>query len=283
VILPGPVQALLEAAFPETPIRHPAPTFGGFSNLTIALSLGDKPFVLKAATVSQKRADLRREAMILTTLAGHGLPVASLHRLLESEAWTVELLPLLPGENAIRRLTDPPETLLPLFAQLGELLARVHTLPLPAPIDRDLLLPERMGMVSQAMPGLGLPADLQGVLQESLGQAVSMSQERCLVHGDPGAHNLLWDGQLRALLDWEWAGWGDPSTDIAWVLWTTHFRGLPDTVREVFLDAYGKDTLTADQLRALQLAQIAQILVRVADQPPMRDEWLRRLRWTMTR
>jgi aminoglycoside phosphotransferase (APT) family kinase protein len=102
-----------------------------------------------------------------------------------------------------------------------------------------------------------------------------------LVHGDPGAHNLLWDGQLTALLDWEWAGLGDPLTDLAWVCWTLRFRQVAAPVRAAFLAAYGLPEPNRADLRDLALAQIAAILVRVADQPEASAEWLRRLDWTL--
>ena len=152
--LPVPVQLLLEATFPGMALLDPAPTFGGFSNLTLSLTVGAEPCIIKAATLAHKRADLQREAFFLSMLSGSGLPIASLYRLIESECWTIELLHALPGENAIRRLTDPIDTLKPLFTQLGQLLARVHTLALPPPQDSDLLLAERAVSVGRALPAL---------------------------------------------------------------------------------------------------------------------------------
>jgi aminoglycoside phosphotransferase (APT) family kinase protein len=109
----------------------------------------------------------------------------------------------------------------------------------------------------------------------------------CLVHGDAGLHNLLWDGSIAALLDWEWGGAGNPLLDLAWVGWTMRWRQLPGHLWPAFLAAYMSLeppdlVITPDALRALALGQIAGILVRVAGQPAAWEEWLRRARWTLS-
>jgi aminoglycoside phosphotransferase (APT) family kinase protein len=103
----------------------------------------------------------------------------------------------------------------------------------------------------------------------------------CLIHGDPGAHNLLWDGTITGILDWEWAGFGNPLADLAWVCWTIRFRALPDATRQAFLAAYGMPDPDLATLHAFSVAQIAMILSRVAAIPEARQEWIRRLEATL--
>jgi aminoglycoside phosphotransferase (APT) family kinase protein len=280
-LLPKRVEELLRAAFPAAPIADLAPTFGGFSNLTCSLRLGGVAHIIKAASLPAKRADLRREARVLALLAGTGLPIAPLAALLESEELTVEVLGHMPGENGLRRMGDPPAALAHMYAKLGTLLAHVHALALPRLDEPDLSLPARARAVAAALSALALPDELGIPLHQGLARVSAAHAPLRMVHGDPGAHNLLFHGGLSALLDWEWAGLGDPRTDLAWVCWTLRFRELPGLVRAAFLEAYGQPELDRAALRDFVLAQIAAILVRVADLPPARDEWLRRLRWTL--
>jgi aminoglycoside phosphotransferase (APT) family kinase protein len=283
--LPEPVRVLVQRAFPSTPLADPTPTIGGFSNLTVGIDLCGMPAIIKAATTPLKRADLRREARVLLALAGSGLPIAPLITILEDPDWTVVVLGMLPGENGLQRLNDPPEALADLYRELATLLARVHAIDLLSMIGSDaidLCLANRADVVAAALPALDLPLALHNALIGGVARVGASTHARQLVHGDPGAHNILWHGQISALLDWEWAGYGDPLTDIAWICWTLRFRHIPANIRDVFLRAYGHEHPDSTVLRDLALAQIASILVRVADSPAARAEWLRRLEWTLS-
>ncbi|MDZ4717125.1 MAG: phosphotransferase [Roseiflexaceae bacterium] len=285
LLLPEPVRVLLQHAFPSAPLTDPTPTIGGFSNLTVGMHLNGIPAIVKAATTPLKRADLHREARILRILASSGLPIAPLITILENPDWldwTVEVLGVLPGENGIQRLNDPPATLAHFYGELARLLARVHQLELVGIDEIDLDLPKRAEAVAAALPAVNLPLPLNNALMRGLARASAPHGPLTLVHGDPGAHNILWHHGISALLDWEWSGYGDSLTDIAWICWTLRFRHLPDSIRHVFLRAYGLEHPDPTDLRDLALAQIASILVRVADNPPARAEWLRRLEWTIS-
>src|SRR5262249_10225081 len=92
--------------------------------------------------------------------------------------------------------------------------------------------------------------------------------------------------RITALLDWEWAGLGSPVIDLAWLYWTMRWRDLPPALWQTFLAGYGAGSAlvcggSPEALRALALGQIAGILARVPEQPAAREEWLRRLRWTL--
>jgi aminoglycoside phosphotransferase (APT) family kinase protein len=249
------------------------------------MDLHGRPTIIKAATTPLKRADLRREARVLLALAGSGLPIAPLMTLLEDPDWTVAVLGALPGENGLQRLNDPPEVLSILYRELATLLARVHVIDLLSMIGSDALdlcLANRADAVAAALPALNLPSTLHNALIGGVARAGANTYARQLVHGDPGAHNILWQGRISALLDWEWSGYGDPLTDIAWICWTLRFRQIPASIRAVFLRAYGQEHPDPAILRDLAFAQISAILVRVADSPAARAEWVRRLEWTLS-
>jgi aminoglycoside phosphotransferase (APT) family kinase protein len=283
--LPAPITSLLHIRWPGAQIARVTATQGGFSNLTLALDLDDRPLILKAASSLVKRRDLRHEARVLALLRDSPLPVPAVLEVLEDAEWTVELLGRLPGRNALLHLADPIETLLAIYTSLGALLARLHQLPPPAQAGALGSLADQARAAAEQLGALDLAGDLAAPTARGLEWASDPARASRLVHGDPGAHNLLWDwgAGVTALLDWEWAGLGDPLIDIAWVCWTIRFRQLPAQVGAAFLHAYGGPAHVIDERAARHavLAQIAQILLRVRDLPPARDEWLRRLAWTL--
>ncbi|GHH36644.1 phosphotransferase family protein [Streptomyces candidus] len=64
-----------------------------------------------------------------------------------------------------------------------------------------------------------------------------------LVHGDFGPNNLLLTGdasRVTAVLDWEWAHWGDPVEDLAWCEWIVRTHHPEDvSALDGFFEAYG--------------------------------------------
>jgi len=281
-MLPQSVIELLNRAFPAVPIGAPTTTTGGFSHQTALLLIGEQRCVVKAADTPTKRADLRREAQMLALLQGHGLPTPALLTLVEESPWTVAVQCASAGAHGLQILLAPAERE-PLYRALGGLLARVHRMPLTQPPAPDWRLAERFRRVLATLPTLALDPALRGELRTSL-EHPAWQSAACLVHGDAGAHNLLWDGQISALFDWEWSGWGNPLLDLAWVYWTMRWRNVPDQLWPAFLAEYGHAPLGSGDggaLRALALGQIAGLLVRVQDQPEAWAEWLRRARWTM--
>lgn len=282
--IPPDLYALLAETFPDVPIVVNGPTFGGFSNLSLHVTIGERQCVVKAAADPLKRADVAREAMVLAWLADHALPTARLLAQLTNTNWTVEVLRALPGENGLRLFEHTPAALPAAYAALGRTLARVHQLEWPA-AGPELQLAERARRIQDAVRELPIEPELQAALTDGLAQLAIAPARPQLVHGDPGIHNILWDGRLTALLDWEWAGVGDPARDLAWLAWTMHFRAVAASCWPAFLTAYqaagGTASVSGARIRALALGQIAGILVRIWAQPALREEWLRRAQWTL--
>ncbi|HWQ12418.1 MAG TPA: phosphotransferase [Roseiflexaceae bacterium] len=296
-MIPDPVLSLLHAALPGQPVADVRPTVGGFSNLTLAATVGGRRCVLKAASHPPKRADLRREAAVLPLLRGTGIPAPELLAFAEDQEWTVALTALLPGAPGLRLYERPPAELLPVFAALGRLLAAVHATtpdrglltedrgrqtvadggsalsdapPAPepggrpsfvAPRSSDLALHARAETTLGALAGLPLEAGLHDALAEALAHPAWRPAAPRLVHGDAGLHNILWDGHITGLLDWEWAGWGAPALDLAWVAWTMRFRGVPPAAWEALLASYADagGAATAPEPEALRALALGQI------------------------
>jgi aminoglycoside phosphotransferase (APT) family kinase protein len=275
---------LLATVFPGAPIGDLAPTTGGFSHQSAYVTIGGQRCVVKAASLSQRRSTLRREARALKLLSGSGLPVPTLLALAEDDDWTVEVQGFIAGAHGLRVLAEAPADLERVYRELGQLLAALHSAPLPDPGPG--LSSDTASATRAALPGLPLDAGMRAALAASLDHPVWAPAAPCLVHGDAGLHNLLWDGRITALLDWEWGGWGQPLLDLAWVYWTMRWRSLPGQLWQTFLRAYGAGPALAaasssGALRALAIGQVASILARSKDEPAAWAEWLRRVDWTL--
>lgn len=288
-VLPPPVADLLAVAFPGQAVTALAPTVGGFSNLSLLARIAGRPCVVKAAELPAKRADLRREARVLTLLNGRRLGTPRLLAFVEDANWSALVTARRPGTPGLRLYARPPTELAAPLEALGRTLARLHALVLPPPPDAaelGLLLGPRAGALAGELAALPLPTDLCAPLAEALAHPAWRPDAPRLAHGDAGLHNILWAEHRFTLLDWELAGWGDPRLDLAWAGWTLRFRGLPPSCWEALLAGYGRERVAAldldgDTLAALALGQLVALLARAHGRPAW-DEWLRRARWTLT-
>jgi aminoglycoside phosphotransferase (APT) family kinase protein len=131
-----------------------------------------------------------------------------------------------PGTAAAHRITRHPEldpVLRQIAERLGRELARIHTIRPPRP-DLNFLRPyDESGPAHQIA---GFRAYLDGhpsprpVLEWGLRWLethLPMPGDPVLCHHDFRTGNYLLDGaELAGILDWEFAGWGDPHEDIGW-------------------------------------------------------------------
>jgi aminoglycoside phosphotransferase (APT) family kinase protein len=112
-----------------------------------------------------------------------------------------------------------------LAARLGAELARLHRLAPPVPGLGFIPVPDRpaaLWRVAEYRRHLdGLRAH-EPVLEWALAwleRHSPASQRLCLVHADFRTGNyLVEDGELTAVLDWEFAGFSDPHEDLGWML-----------------------------------------------------------------
>jgi len=131
------------------------------------------------------------------------------------------------GEGQARRLTRDTQVDQwgPAVArQLGEELAKIHRI---RPERSELgFLPQPMLSPAKSEVGrLRAALDNAGEARPALEYALTWlndndpgSEDLVLVHGDFRTGNyLVADGQLAAILDWEFAHWGDPHEDIGWL------------------------------------------------------------------
>lgn len=283
-MLPNSITERLARAWPALPISAITPTVGGFSHHSALVTIGARRCVLKAAEHPPRRAALRHEARVLTLLQGTGLPAPALVGLLDDNDWTIMVMPMLPGASGVTIYAQPAPVQRAAVGALARLLASVHQSPLRPPGD-TLLLANRTSQVRAQLAHHPLGTQLHAALTASLDHPAWHAGSTSLVHGDAGLHNLLWHPPAPALVDWEWAGWGNPHLDLAWVWWTLRWRQAPGALWQAFEQQYHQivphPRTPAGAMRALALGQIAGILTRVAGQPEAYAEWVRRAAWTL--
>ncbi len=130
------------------------------------------------------------------------------------------------GTAAAHRITREAalDPVLPAIAErLGRELAHIHTIRPPCP-DLDFLVPyEKSGpeyQVAAFRDYLDTHPSPRPVLEWGirwLETHIPPPTNPVLCHHDFRTGNYLFDGaKLTGILDWEFAGWGDPHEDIAW-------------------------------------------------------------------
>ncbi len=152
-----------------------------------------------------------------------------------------------PGHASREELTGCPDNAA-LLRDLGAALARIHGVDTGSPATPGSVK-TRVEMLSSWMGDISdIPAPVaDGIAARLAWLHAHMPDERPVrrVHRDFRTGNfLVEDGRLVAVLDWEFAGWGDPHEDIGWFC-AECWRGNAPTLeagglgnRSVFYDAY---------------------------------------------
>lgn len=172
-----------------------------------------------------------RDGSLLQTVAGHRITV----------------LQRLPGRLQ-RRLGHRRARI------LGETLARLHAFARswsgPALARPHWTLDAILGpeAIWGSLEFGGFDPELTVALREDLWPRLSGATEAVPLHFDLHAGNLLWNGDIPALIDWDDSGISDPIYDLA-IPWCR----LPPSHRSSFLDGYGTP-VDPQRLAAAQLA-----------------------------
>lgn len=141
------------------------------------------------------------------------------------------------GRQLVRTISTP-EQARHLVQQLGEQLARLHRIAPPNDSLPFLQLPQRapaLARVSQYRHWLDAIPRKHPVLEWALNWLKDHAPDsglRSLCHGDFRTGNyMVHEGRVSAVLDWEFASWGDPFEDLGWLCARSWRFGAPE--REV--------------------------------------------------
>lgn len=218
----------------------------GHSNLTYAVTAGDRTFVLRRPPpppIPKGANDMLREARILRALADTPVPVPRVLAVAEEgEVMDVPcyVMERLDGVVATEMLPEPLDTVEARRDVAGafiDALGALHGVDWRARGLGELGRPD--GFLDRQLDRLPrLVADANGALpplfdelKARLRDSQPISGEPALVHGDFRFGNVMLGPDLPArligVLDWELAGIGDPLADLGYTLATYAVPGEP--------------------------------------------------------
>ena len=118
----------------------------------------------------------------------------------------------------------------------------------------------RNGIAQDRFDPAFLPAHLRALTKqkaaELLQNTADLFTSDTLLHGDYCLPNILLDEwKFSGFIDLGNGGIGDRHVDLFWGAWTLWFNLHTDEYRDRFFDAYGRDAISDDALRVVELAE----------------------------
>lgn len=109
-----------------------------------------------------------------------------------------------------------------------------------------------------------------------------------MIHGDYGPHNALLNNDTIHIIDWEWAGWGNPIQDVSWVFWflKLHYPDCAQSLFRIFLNTYRKHSeifISSELVKTYAISRVMNVINNKIDHAniEVKKEWIRRLNWTL--
>lgn len=260
---------------------------GGYTNFTYLMAGTEPPLVAKVTNLSNEDTDNEIGAMKL--LQG-GCNTPAVHEVSELYGMRIILMDCMQGVNA-QSILDAGDwrRAEQIYRSMGILLAsQIHSRPYIQQ-GQGVRLSNRSGLNPMIRKLEFVPDHLAGHSIQILSAEEAREQPWVLTHGDYGVHNLLCeaDDSLH-VLDWEWAEWGNPLNDVAWVSWFTklHYPGQAGMLNAAFIRGYlsvNPVLFSPLQLKAASIYKVCNVLRRLQIAPKeVQLEWVRRLEWTLS-
>lgn len=254
---------------------------GGYTNSTLLLEGSDPPVIAKI--FKKNSIDARTEIKSLTLLNNVGVS-PTIYEYFEDHESLYIIMDYVNGVNSQKFLDNGDiDKVREIYKLLGFRLANdIHSI-------------KRRGS-SLHFPVIELtnvdidsfdfvPSSLKDEVKRIL--TISVIEEETLIHGDFGPHNTIFLNDSLFVIDWEWAGWGNPLQDVAWVVWFVHLH-YPYVCKElsdIFLRTFSLHSnvlITEELVKAFSVSRVTNILNRIKNaNEDVKNEWLRRLEWTL--
>lgn len=229
---PDPVQiAARVLQQPVAAVTESSRIKGGLTNESWLVKAGGQQVVVRLSNADERslRIDRRSEQRVLEAVEQAGIGAAVLY---SNPQERVLVTRYIPGRTWTRE-----DTLLERnIRHLAVLLQRLHALPIPVGVAQTDL-PGIVEGYWSTLDARGLedpPGPLNRDEVRKLARALSDGAVRRLCHNDVHHLNLVDTGRLW-LLDWEYAGIGDPCFDLASICC---YHDYPEAERRLLLQHY---------------------------------------------
>lgn len=216
---------------------------GGLTNETWRVYNEDSAVVVRISTVDEKALQLDRvnEGVVLrlveqADIGAEILLCAPERRLLVTRALPAETL-------SLDHLHDPD-----VLHQVAVLLKKLHHLEVPSAVQAVNLLSVLEGYWQTLDARRVTSDDTERELARSYAAESAQFASPCLCHHDVHHLNLMSNGQRLWLLDWEYAGLGDPLFDLASICCYHNYNAR---LREQLLLAY-RGSVIQNELQRLE-------------------------------
>ncbi|MCM3767641.1 phosphotransferase family protein [Neobacillus niacini] len=256
---------------------------GGYTNETFLLkSESQPPLVIKLAHSLNK--DIENEINCLKLMQDTGV-TPKIYDVINTDRFQIIVMEYRNGQNGQSILdSKEQERAEELYKRLGASLAKnIHS-----KIYEEALEIKASDFAELNLDLDFVPEDLIGTSKDILLRINDSQEEWVLTHGDYGVHNVLYtDSNTLTILDWEWAEWANPITDIAWVCWFTklHFPEYAEVLNPLFMEEYKQHSpihISPQSLKGYCVYKVWKVLHKVQHAPKeVQQEWIRRLRWTV--
>jgi len=222
------------------PSTRITPIADGLSGARVyAVEAEGRSFVLKIATPDEDTADWARAVHLQRLAAEAGIAPTVVH---VDEARRAFVSAFVVDQSFLRHYLDP-STHEAALTELGQLIRRIHALPVPASavaIDRRQVLRQ---VWAELRTDCALPDFVGAAIERVLAEAPPPSDRaQVLGHNDVNPSNIVYDGEAILMLDWAVAGPADPFYDLAAI--SVFLRMDEDTCLRL-LSAYDGKTATA--------------------------------------
>jgi len=197
------------------------------------IAAGGEQFVLKVSPPGQPADEWRRVVEVQQLAAAAALAPRIVHSNEDRRAVLSAFVP----DQSFPALYGDPRTRGLAILKLGQMLRRMHDLPLPAGLRPAAPHVFARELWSGPLADLAVPAFVEEAVQRALaGTPAADDEALVLSHNDLNPTNLIFDGDRLLMLDWETAAANEPFYDLATV---ANFLRMDDSSSRALLDAYG--------------------------------------------
>jgi thiamine kinase-like enzyme len=185
------------------------PVLGGLSNLCWRADAGERSYFIRLARQATEDlgADHANESRVLVLAGAAGLAPCIVH---SDDAARLLVTDWIHGSDS-----SPPLPRARASVAVALALAKLHHIPVPQDL-RIVDFDRQARELGNALPPLARFRDLADVAADVSGLLQAGTARQALCHHDLNPLNLLFDRDGRLwLVDWEYAGLGDPVFDLA--------------------------------------------------------------------